>query len=437
MKRKEFLQKSFWAGLLSYASATTAWAMRPSRLLACPTTITASETAGPYVLDLSSNTAVWRANIIETGQPNLSDGYIPLSVTLTVYAINSDTGNCQVLPNARVDFWHCNQHGYYSGFNGQNGYLGTKNYAGATWLRGIQTTNANGQVTFQTMFPGWYVGRVTHIHFQVYHANVLRLTSQLAFSETIMNTVNGVSPYSATPGLTPYGPSPTWHGQNSITNATDNVFSGGTGTQLMTITGTPPGTLTGSLDVRVNYSVALPLELLGFNAAWHKNSAVLWWKTANERQFSHFELERSYDAEDFEPIAKIAGKGSENAVQEYAFEDKTLDSDEESVYYRLKMVDTDGGVHYSLIAAVHPIVQYPVRVYPNPAKDYVLVSHPKIKGNERIALVTLSGMEVATVTMTEGAEASHIQLDQIPNGTYYLVYFDGADRQAVQLVVHQ
>ena len=107
------------------------------------------------------------------------------------------------------------------------------------------------------------------------------------------------------------------------------------------------------------------------------------------------------------------------------------------MYYLLKMVDTDGGVHYSPIAAVHPIVQYPVRVYPNPAQDYVLVSHPKIKGNERIALVTLSGMEVATVTMTEGAEASHIQLDQIPNGTYYLVYFDGADRQAVQLVVHQ
>ena len=30
-----------------------------------------------------------------------------------------------------------------------------------------QVTDANGQVTFTTIFPGWYDGRTTHIHYRV------------------------------------------------------------------------------------------------------------------------------------------------------------------------------------------------------------------------------------------------------------------------------
>jgi protocatechuate 3,4-dioxygenase beta subunit len=433
MKRKEFIKKSGLAGLLSFFSLSRNWGYNPTQLLACPSTITLSETGGPYKLDLSSNPAVWRSNVIESGQPYIGNGYTPLNVTLTIYAINSSTGSCEVLPNARVDFWHCNQHGYYSGFDNQNGYLGTKNYAGATWLRGIQTTDANGQVTFQTMFPGWYVGRVTHIHFEVYHANVLRLTSQLAFEDTLINTINGVSPYSSIPGVTPYGPSPTWHGQNTITNATDGVFSNGTSTEMLTITGTPPATLTGTLDVRLNYSVALSLDLLGFNAALNKGHTVLWWRTENERDFSHFEIQYSVDGEDFTSIAIVNGKGQSGETSDYSFEDPD-EVTERSAYYRLKMVNNDGSLNYSIIAAVHTPLQLPIRVYPNPAKEYLIVGHPKIKGHERIAIISSDGREVATVKMMQAAVASNIDLENILPGAYYLVYFDGSDRQVVTFV---
>ena len=52
---------------------------------------------------------------------------------------------------------------------GRRGRLLAVRHAAAsqTFLRGIQTTNANGEVVFTTIYPGWYQGRATHIHVEV------------------------------------------------------------------------------------------------------------------------------------------------------------------------------------------------------------------------------------------------------------------------------
>ena len=93
------------------------------------------------------------------------------------------------------------------------GYDGT----GQTYLRGLQTTDANGQVTFSTIFPGWYAGRATHIHVDVYRGSSLLKTTQVAFPESISAAVYGTGVYAP-------------KGQNPTTNARDNVFSDGTST---------------------------------------------------------------------------------------------------------------------------------------------------------------------------------------------------------------
>jgi len=126
-------------------------------------TATPSETAGPYPYDLSSDSAIYRTDITEgkTG--------VPLSLALTVVNSNAD---CAVLSNARVDIWHCDKDGYYSEYS-EPGYLGTEDNTGKTFLRGIQLTDSNGQVKFTTIYPGWYTGRVTHIHLEIYISSVL------------------------------------------------------------------------------------------------------------------------------------------------------------------------------------------------------------------------------------------------------------------------
>ncbi len=191
---------------------------------------TPSETAGPYPYDLSSNSAMFRSDITEgkTG--------IPLALTLTIVNANN---NCSVIENARVDIWHCDKDGYYSEYE-EPGYLGTQDNTGQTFLRGIQLSDSNGQVRFNTIYPGWYSGRVTHIHVQVYINSVLKLTTQIAFPDSLNTTVYDTSLYSA-------------HGQNSsvANNAADMVFSDSVNSELVTISGDTANGYAASFQVGV------------------------------------------------------------------------------------------------------------------------------------------------------------------------------------------
>ena len=97
-----------------------------------------------------------RKNITE-GQPGL-----PLKLKVRVMGVN----NCEPVPGALVNIWHCNAVGAYSEFGQIAG--NPNDAANASWLRGYQVTDANGYCEFETIFPGWYRGRATHIHFDVH-----------------------------------------------------------------------------------------------------------------------------------------------------------------------------------------------------------------------------------------------------------------------------
>lgn len=177
-----------------------------------------TETVGPYpLLAFLSNSSVRRQDITEgkTG--------VLLTVKLKIVNVND---SCKPIANTAVYIWHCDKDGQYSGYSsGQNG-----NHANETFLRGVQVSDDNGEVTFTTIYPGWYAGRITHIHFQVYLANNLNVsaiaTSQMAFPQDTTKVVYNSSLYSS-------------RGQNtSVTSfSADNIFSDGTSYQMTTVTG--------------------------------------------------------------------------------------------------------------------------------------------------------------------------------------------------------
>ncbi|HEX4852427.1 MAG TPA: intradiol ring-cleavage dioxygenase [Puia sp.] len=174
------------------------------------------ETAGPYPFDLSSNSAMFRSDITEGKEG------IPLTLILTI--VNSNN-NCTVIPNARVDIWHCDKDGYYSEYN-EPGYLGQENNTGKTFLRGIQIADSNGQVKFITIYPGWYQGRATHIHVEVFVSSVLKKTTQLAFPDKLNQEVYTTSLYAG-------------HGQNTSVadNEADGIFADSLSEELLTLSG--------------------------------------------------------------------------------------------------------------------------------------------------------------------------------------------------------
>lgn len=137
-------------------------------------------TEGPYYFD----PALERIDITE-GRPG-----IPLRVRLQV--VDTD---CTVLEGARVDLWHCDATGVYSGYPNQ-GDDGSVDTTGRTFMRGTQFADANGIVEFETVYPSWYRGRTTHIHFKVFIAENTILTGQLFFPDALSEYIFlNVAPY--------------------------------------------------------------------------------------------------------------------------------------------------------------------------------------------------------------------------------------------------
>jgi hypothetical protein len=103
-------------------------------------------TAGPYLVTAES----FRSNVVD-GQQG-----VPLALEVRVM----DTSTCEPVSGINLDLWHTNATGVYSGLQaGGNGNSGDATNLMNTAFRGIQKTNSNGVVQFETMFPGHYTSK--------------------------------------------------------------------------------------------------------------------------------------------------------------------------------------------------------------------------------------------------------------------------------------
>jgi hypothetical protein len=144
--------------------------------------LTPEMTEGPYYLD----DAAIRRNITEG-----SEG-LPLRLELTI----ADASTCSPQPDLMVEIWHADAGGNYSGF-GSGG-------SGTTFLRGGQPSNADGLVTFYTIYPGWYRVRAVHIHLRVLYGGTTH-TTQLFFDQRLTDQVFTAAPYRGHSGGTTNG----------------------------------------------------------------------------------------------------------------------------------------------------------------------------------------------------------------------------------------
>lgn len=177
------------AGPFAAGPATLA-AARPVLRRVCPLAVEQAE--GPYYLDLG----LLHQDITE-GKPGL-----PLTLIFQVV----DAATCAPRPGAVVDVWHDDALGVYSGFADQ----GT---LGQTFLRGIQVSNGDGLVFFQTIYPGWYPLRTAHIHVKVRPDETSEATTQVYFDDALSEAVyHLVAPYAQ-------------HGPKPISNAADPYYT--------------------------------------------------------------------------------------------------------------------------------------------------------------------------------------------------------------------
>ena len=161
--------------------------------LACAATPT--ETRGPFPADGTNGRprinalamdGIERSDIRGSfaGMGGRADGVrLELEVTL-----NASAASCRALAGHAVYLWQNDAAGDYSLYNRTD----------ANYLRGLQRTDAQGQVRFTSILPGCYGGRYPHCHFEVFESAeaALRgerplLVSQLAFPEAECRAIYG------------------------------------------------------------------------------------------------------------------------------------------------------------------------------------------------------------------------------------------------------
>jgi protocatechuate 3,4-dioxygenase beta subunit len=192
----------------------------------------ATETNGPYPADGTNQSRGTTSNVLPMEAFQRSDirssvigsgtvaGGVEVELTLTLVDVNDE---CAVLAGYAVYVWHCNASGQYSLYD----------LPAETYLRGVQVSDENGQVTFTTIFPGCYAGRYPHIHFEVFSslANATSGNYAVLISQLAMPAAACTSVYSDT---ATYGNSAPRFANTSISS--DNVFGDNSGAQTEVMT---------------------------------------------------------------------------------------------------------------------------------------------------------------------------------------------------------
>jgi len=213
----------------------------------------APETNGPFPSDGSNSVNGMDSNVLQASgvvrrdiRPSFGSSTgtaegVPLTLTLKVLDSNN---SCAALSGYAVYVWHCTRDGQYS--------LYSSGVRDQNYLRGVQVTDANGELTITSIFPGCYAGRYPHIHFEVYPSLSMAtlytnrvLTSQLAFERDLCSAI-----YQGAPGY-----SASLDNLAGVTLANDGVFGDNSAAQMAQMTAAVAGSVsagyTGSIVVGV------------------------------------------------------------------------------------------------------------------------------------------------------------------------------------------
>lgn len=192
-------------------------------------------TEGPYFVDAQLN----RSDIRSDPTSGEARQGVPFDLTINVRQVSAAA--CTALAGALVDIWHCDAEGNYSNVADQTVGFNT---VGQQWLRGQQTSDASGMVTFTTIFPGWYPGRAVHIHFKVRTAanasQSYEFTSQFFFDPAAAQAIYANPPYAA-------------KGQPDTPNSSDGIYQGG-GDQLLVPVAKAGDGYAGVFDIGIDLS---------------------------------------------------------------------------------------------------------------------------------------------------------------------------------------
>lgn len=220
-----------------------------------------------------------------------------------------------------------------------------------------------------------------------------------------------------------------------VPGSTCNVEFAGTATTLVQTTN---GSANGANFIQVNTpgfsnfyimsgTTPLPLKLVSFKGENKGDVNKLTWTTAREKNFSHFELQRSADGINYDKIDIIKGKNVESGSS-YVYTD--LHPSANKNFYRLLLMDKDGQSFTSDVVEVNTksATGISFTVHPNPVKDLLQINiSGKPEGKATVQILDVIGRIIKTQTIANNYLS--VDMSGLHSGTYFVKYID--DRNAL------
>ena len=177
-----------------------------------------------------------------------------------------------------------------------------------------------------------------------------------------------------------------------------------------------------SFTITAFNATILPI-ILKYFTSWKRTDANrLTWMTTSEKNFSHFEIEKSTDGANFIRIVTIYGHGSNDRETAYSYDDNEM---KPLQYYRLKYVDVDGKYTYTNIIRVNrDDVMNTKIVFSNKITSMLSLRIIDLPANDlSIKIIDNSGREIRTqnAKINPGENSLNINTGSIPSGFYYLM----------------
>jgi hypothetical protein len=196
-------------------------------------------------------------------------------------------------------------------------------------------------------------------------------------------------------------------------------------------TGTPDDATAISICV----STSLPVTLEYFKGQLNNNNSRLTWEASEEKNFSHYEVERSADGKEYAKIAVVEKQGI-NKV--YQLQDNVSEINSVNVFYRLKAVDTDGTHEYSNVVKLTKELLSDLNVYPNPFNSNLQIS--VVAGEDQDVEIVLSAMDGRVMTQRIEAAAKGSNnftlggLQDVAKGMYLITVKAGNEQKVFKLI---
>jgi hypothetical protein len=160
---------------------------------------------------------------------------------------------------------------------------------------------------------------------------------------------------------------------------------------------------------------SLPVKYLSFDAVVNDKTVLLKWLTTEEVNNDHFEVERSFDMNNYSNIGIVLDGFVNGTNKSYQFKDNSAEIQGRSiVYYRLKQFDIDGKFTYSKVLAVRlqPKANTVMQASPNPFIENLNVRFTSTEtGVAQIRIINATGQTLLSKQATISKGYNNIQID--------------------------